>query len=133
MFSSIFKKKQENHTVTNNEVGKPEIPATVENSENNSAPSPMKLVKLNNGKEMPEAIVYLVMRNVDLLFNTRPIAFYEMVQKCRDPSHKMWGNTEAEANSLVPITPTTCDIINSAVKGDGLEMTIGFPLPNNRL
>jgi len=129
----MFKKRHDNNTATSTEAIKPDIPAPVANSGITPEPTtPIKLVKLKNGQEVPEAMVNPIMKNADLLFHTDPIAFYELVQKCRNSSYTMYKPAEERANRLVPITNGTCHIINSAVEGNGWEMSLGSPFPNNR-
>lgn len=56
---------------------------------NNEKQDSIDMVKLKNGSEVPEPVVVTTMMNIELLMEKNPIAFYELVQKCRNPKHKM--------------------------------------------
>jgi hypothetical protein len=98
----------------------------------NKAPS-FSMVKLKNGSEVAEPLVTTTMMNLELLMEKNPIAFYELVEKCRNPKHEMFGNTAEVAEGLALMNnrqchSTTRDIVLSAVHGEDLEMTLGSPI-----
>jgi hypothetical protein len=96
----------------------------------------LKMVKLKNDSEAPESAVVTTMRNLDFLMKKNPIAFYELVQKCRNPKHDMLENTNAEVEKLAlmqsgSIHEITKNIILSSVEGEGLGMTLKSPVERN--
>lgn len=91
--------------------------------------------KLKNGSEILTPIVVTTMMSLELLMTRNPAAFYELVQKCRDNTHKMFGNTESVLEELALISRPTGsvhdfvrNIVLSAVVGDDLEMQLGNPV-----
>ena len=102
------------------------------------------MYKLKNGSEYSEELFGIVWSVIKNLFENEPIVFYELVMKCRDFSHPYFGNTAEKLESIGLLSPFRAphplvkDIILSAVTGDGLEMTLAFPLaevpePSNEL
>ena len=95
----------------------------------------MKVAKLKNGSEEAEPLVCVVLSSLELLIQSDPIAFYELVMLARDSSHELFGNAADKLRPLALIengdTPTihqsTRNVIISAVEGDGLEMCIVSP------
>ncbi len=90
-------------------------------------------VILKNGSEAQESLVKTIMISLESLLNSNMIAFYELVQKCRDENHKMFGNTmttiekfNLAARGLVH--QTVKDVVLSAVKGKELQMFLGDPI-----
>src|SRR3990167_887425 len=102
----------------------------------NSAQTENKIamLKLKNGSEVAQSIVVATMMSLDALINSNPIAFYELVEKCRDSKHEMFGNTkEVVAKwALIDMNGSvhSCikDVVLSAVEGDGLDMSLGRPV-----
>jgi hypothetical protein len=96
----------------------------------------MKVIKLKNGSEEVEPIVLVTMASLHKLFQDQPIAAYELVMKCRDRTHKFWGNYQdvLEKWALVQSDGNVHDsiqnIVLSAVTGDGLYMTLSSPAIN---
>lgn len=80
-----------------------------------------------NGIEEP--LETAIKMSVELIFERHPIAFYELVQVCRDPDHKLFGNTGEilEAYSLLQegtSRPHTAvkEVVLANTKGEGLNM-----------
>lgn len=99
-------------------------------------PKQISTVKLKNGTEVIEPVLITTMINLDALMKKNPIAFYELVQKCRNPQHKMFGNTEQVAESLAliergSIHDSVRNIVLSAVEGDGLKMSLSSPVASS--
>ena len=92
------------------------------------------LVKLKNGSEGVKALVSITMMSLESLIETNPVAFYELVMKCRDVNHRFFGNTGEvlQKLSLVQTDGNVHDsirnIVSSAVDGDGVDMTLGSPV-----
>lgn len=142
MFRNLFKKQEpvihpEIKTKTNTEVKtttevkEPVTPTEVINPGNKEATPLMQPIKLNNGAEVPAILVSTTMEAAKQLLHDDTIAFYEMVEKCRDQSYTMWKDTEKKVKKYIIIHDMTCDVIKSAVRGNGLEMRLDSPLPNN--
>ena len=68
------------------------------------------------------------------LFKEKPIVAYELVMKCRDPNHKLFGRSGEVLKSLALLEAdgqphdVLRDIVLSATSGDGLQMALGSPL-----
>jgi hypothetical protein len=94
----------------------------------------LALVELKNKTTVPKSLVIVTMMSLKALLQKNPIAFYELVQKCRNSKHEMFGNTLEVATKLGLIIHDgriheyTKNIILSAVSGDGLDMSLGSPI-----
>ncbi len=94
----------------------------------------MELVELKNGQSEGEGLVRVTMMSLMDLTETNPIAFYELVMKCRDYNHRFFGNTGEllEKTGLVSsngdVHNSIRNIVLSATDGDGLKMKLGSPL-----
>ena len=55
----------------------------------------MKMCKLKNGSEEAQVLVNATMMHINDLMKSLPGALdlYELVAKCRDPGHKMFGDS----------------------------------------
>lgn len=96
----------------------------------------MNMVKLKNGSEVPESVVATTMMNLECLMSKNPIAFYELVEKCKNPKHEMFGNTKKVAEELAlmnsgSVHDITKNIVLSAVQGEELNMTLNSPVEKN--
>jgi hypothetical protein len=97
----------------------------------------MELIVLKNGAEEAEPLVKVAMLSLESLIQSSPIAFYELVMKCRDSNHQFFGNTVERLKelSLVQRDGTIHDsvrnIVLSAAEGDGLDMKLVSPVPSN--
>ena len=93
----------------------------------------MKLLKLKNGSEEPDVLVTSTMMSLRGLLGNNPIAFYELTMKCRDDSHEFFGNTEKDLQGLRlvqtdgKIHKSIRNIVQSAVTGDGLDLSLESP------
>ncbi len=94
----------------------------------------METVVLRNGAEEVRVAVKSTMDNIKDLLNTNPAAFYELVQLCRDRSHKLFGNTEKVLIDLSLVQPggsvhsSVRNVVLSAIEGDGFNMKIRSPV-----
>jgi len=101
-----------------------------EEKNKNSVP----MVKLKNGSEVPKPVVVTTMMSLEALMEKNPIAFYELVEKARNPKHPMFGNTQdvvakwALIDLSGVIHSAVRDVILSAVSGDELDMRLGNPV-----
>lgn len=94
----------------------------------------MEAARLKNGSEEPELIVQVTMDSVSRLMETDPIAFYELVMKCRRQDHELFGNTGEVLQSLAliqdaqgTVSDSIRNVVLSAVEGNGLNMTLVSP------
>lgn len=91
----------------------------------------METVKLRNGAEEAKVAVITVMMAVNGL---DPITRYELVMKCRNCDHKLFGNTREKLQQLALVGPdgrvheTIRNIVVSSAEGDGMAMTFGSPV-----
>jgi len=95
-------------------------------------------VVLKNGAKVPEAALLSAMINLRALINENPSALKELLQKCRDPKHKMLGNTQETVEKLGLIDESgsvhaiTKNVVLSAVQDDDLGMTLNSPIERQR-
>lgn len=95
--------------------------------------SELKAVVLKNGAEEVEPLVAVVMMSLRTLLRENPIAFFELVQLCKDRNHKPFGTTGTilEQTSLIQngvLHDSVRNIVLSAVEGEGLEMRLTSPV-----
>ncbi len=106
---------------------------------NETTPAPtestaMKLVTLKNGSQEAEGLVVVAMMSLRKLIQEKPIVFYELVMKARDPNHKFFGQSieDLKALSLVSVDGSMHDsirnIVLSAAEGEGLDMALTSPI-----
>lgn len=93
----------------------------------------METVILKNNTKEPKVLVSTTMITLENLVNTNPIATYELVELCKDASHKAFGNAGKilEDFSLVnngQVHESIKNIVLSAFEGDGLDMHLTFPI-----
>lgn len=93
----------------------------------------METVILKNNTEAPKVLVSTTMIALENIVNTNPIAAYELVELCKDTSHKPFGNAGKilEDFSLVnngQVRESIKNIVLSAFEGDGLDMHLTFPI-----
>jgi|688.fasta_scaffold817402_3 hypothetical protein len=93
----------------------------------------MQTVTLKNGAEEALPLVTVTMMSLRTLMEQNPIVFYELVTKCRDSNHRFFGNTGDSLKQLglvqagEHIHDSVRNIVLSAVKGDGFDMSLGSP------
>ena len=91
-------------------------------------------VTLKNGTEEVEPFVRRTMLSLRRLMESNVIALYELRERCRDPQHKLSGNTEKVLEDCGLLEPDSGvhssirRIVNLAVEGEGLEMKLVSPL-----
>jgi hypothetical protein len=96
----------------------------------------LKLVRLKNGFELPLVLVKVTMLSLGHLMQSNPIAFYELVMKCRDLKHVFWGDTGKVLKNLGLLEPWDSNtpqksiriIVLAAVEGEGLKMKLTSPI-----
>ncbi|MEO8402870.1 MAG: hypothetical protein ABI597_13945 [Gammaproteobacteria bacterium] len=95
--------------------------------------TPTTLIKLKNGAEVSEAALLSTMKALES-FEKNVLALYELLEKCRNPEHKMFGNTKKlaeDAGLLIgdKIHQDTKNIILSAVESHGsLKFSVSMPI-----
>ena len=94
----------------------------------------MNIVRLRNGAQEAEPLVRTTMMILDNLLETKPIVAYELVMKCRDKNHKLFGQSGADLQNLSLVDAnggvhdSVRNIILSAAEGDGLNMQFVSPI-----
>ncbi len=94
----------------------------------------MQTVTLINGAEEARVLVNATMRSLTGLMEWNPIAFYELVMKCRDSNHIFFGNVADVLKRLRlveasgSIHNSVRNIVLSATKGERLDMTLDSPV-----
>lgn len=93
----------------------------------------IKLVTLANGAEEALPVVATTMLSLERIIDSNPIAFYELVMKCRDQGHRFFGNTQEVLSDFALVQPegtvheSIRNVVLSAVNGEDLNMTLGSP------
>lgn len=96
------------------------------------------MVRLRNGQEEVASLVAVTMMSLDkLIEDGKVMVVYELVELCRDPNHKPWGQTGKELKSIGlasqgdsgewHVHNSIRNVVLSAAIGEGLDMTIGNP------
>jgi hypothetical protein len=99
----------------------------------------MKIVRLKNGAEEADLLVGVVMAHLYDLMDSNPVAFYELVLLCRDPNHKLFGNTPDVLRDSGFVRPdgqvhdSIRNVVLSGVTRDGLDMILGGPVEEGEL
>ena len=96
----------------------------------------MNILKLKNGSEECEPVVKVTMLSIQQLMKGLPGAIdaYELVEKCKDPSHKMFGDSEKHLIDVGlmegpgRIHDSIKNIVLSSALGEGLELRFGDPV-----
>ena len=94
----------------------------------------IKLAKLRNNTEEVEALVAGTMLTLHSLLKEQPVAFYELVMKCRDIGHSFFGNASEHLRSagLVDenggIHDSIKNIVLSAIQGEGFGLYLVNPI-----
>jgi len=92
-----------------------------------------ELVTLKNGSQEFGPFVSATMLSLERLFDRTPIIGHELVMKCRDSNHHLFGDAASLliARSLVSpdktIHESIRNIVLSAVTGEDLDMILGSP------
>lgn len=91
-------------------------------------------VRLKNGAKVPETMVNLTTLTLRQFLNKAgPVALYELNEKCKNPEHQMYGSTGIYAQEWKlmegdRVPDMTRDIILSAIKGEGLVLSVTNPV-----
>jgi hypothetical protein len=94
----------------------------------------MKVLRLRNETDEPEAMVTLMFSALQDLMNENTTLFYELVMKCREPGYQLSKVDEGALKDLafIPesgrIHDTIRNIVLSATEGEGLSLRIVSPL-----
>lgn len=94
----------------------------------------METVALRNGAEEVKSLVNVTIFLLRHLLQENPIAFYELVMRCRDRNHQIYGDIDQVLKRFKLLYPngeihgSIRNIVLSAVTGDGLEMELGSPI-----
>lgn len=94
----------------------------------------MQISKLKNGAEEMRVLVGATMLSLKSLLADDPMAFYDLVELCKDPDYTVFGDNidVLKAVALVgndgKIHGSIKNIIVSAVTGEGLDMVLGSPV-----
>jgi hypothetical protein len=93
---------------------------------------------LKTGAIVPSMMVPVTRMSLDHLLGSNPIAFYELVQLCRDNTHELFGNTRDTLRGLSLIESdglphdVVRQIVLSSVYGEGLGLWLTSPVANER-
>ena len=90
-------------------------------------------VTLRSGVKTTHPLVACVMLTLQALFNEQPIAFYELVARCRWPDHALRRGSAAvlERSGLLDrgtVPDAVREIVLAAVDGDALTLRLTSPV-----
>ena len=94
----------------------------------------MEALTLKNGTVEARVVVTSTMMNLEALLTENPIAFYELVQVCRNPEHRIFSQVQVKSLeelgllSSGKVHNSIKNVVLSAVEGNGLDMTLGNPV-----
>ncbi len=94
----------------------------------------MTTVVLKNGATEVLPLVNVTMVSLNSLLGSSPMGLYELLEKCRNKDHKIFGNLGDDLIDLALLQDngqphgSIKNIVLSAVSGEGLGMVIGNPI-----
>ena len=95
----------------------------------------MNHVKLKTGVTIPEPTAVAVFGNLKKLFSEDFLAFFELVELCRNDKHEFWDdNVKNTLASLAfiksngQIHSDTKAVVLAATEGDGMNLTLVSPV-----
>ena len=91
------------------------------------------MLKLKNGSEEEKDLIAVTMSSLENLVQTYPIVAYELVEVCRNPAHKLFGNSGNRLQELGLmqngiVHDRLKNIVLSAFEGEGLNLKLTFPV-----
>lgn len=92
-------------------------------------------ITLTGGVITSHALVACMMLTLQALFDEQPIAFYELVARCRQPEHPLLGGSVAvlEHCGLLDhgtVPDAVREVVLAAVDGDALGLRLTSPVQN---
>ena len=93
-----------------------------------------KTVRLKNGTEEGRQLVGALQLIMGGLFDEEPMAAYELVELCKDPSHVLFGNAGAELKDRRllegdgSVHGSIRNIVLNSVEGEGLDLKLVSPI-----
>jgi hypothetical protein len=97
----------------------------------------METVNLKNGSAEAKPLVAVTMLSLNSLFDkgmNGALAFYELVQKCNNPDHEIWGEAQSTLLMGLGLLDVNGDVhsliknvVLSAAQGEGLGLSLGSP------
>lgn len=94
----------------------------------------METIRLRNGAEEVKPLVVITIRTLEHVMDERPLAFYDLVMKCRDQNYQFFEDNEdyLKEQRLVDANGSIHDsirnVVLSAAKGDGMDMVLRSPV-----
>jgi hypothetical protein len=94
----------------------------------------MEKVILKNGSEEVKSLVAVTMLSLQNIANDNPIAWFELVEKCRNDKHEFFGNTRKHLEELALVQSNGSvhgsikNIVLSSSEGEGLGLTLINPI-----
>jgi hypothetical protein len=98
----------------------------------------MQTVNLKNGSTEAKPLVAATMLSLRFLLSDKErngaLAFYELVQKCNNPDHKIWSEAQSTLLMGLDLLDVNGDVhsliknvVLSAAQGEGLGLSLGSP------
>jgi hypothetical protein len=92
----------------------------------------MEMSLLKIGKSVPKPVAMTTMVALRQIAENDPLAFYELVELCKDSNHQIWGDTDKlKGLSLLQsdgrVRDDVKEVILSAAEGEGMELSLGSP------
>lgn len=94
----------------------------------------MQEVRLRNGSKVAAFLVTVTMVSLNRLLETNPIAFYELIMKCTDSNHQLFGKNGDDLKTLGLVDrdgnvhQAIRNIVLSATVCEGLELKLISPI-----
>lgn len=95
----------------------------------------VQTVRLRNGAEEVKSLVSMILFTLkDMWSKGEVTTVYELAMLCRDPEHKLFGDTGDVLKKLSLVQPdgrvhdSIRNIVLSAVEGEGLDMRLQSPI-----
>lgn len=92
----------------------------------------MESVTLKNGTEEVRSLVAAILLSLQSLIETYPIAFYDLVQLCRDPEYKTFNIEILKSWTMIQedgsIHTSIRNVVLNAVTGEGINLKLESPV-----
>ena len=97
-----------------------------------------KMVPIRNGTYEFEPLVQGIIHSLVELRHKDPLAFHDLVMKCRDNNYQLSKGTAfiaqnwAVLNINGGVIPNLRNVVTAAVEGDGMDMVITDPIQQTK-
>ena len=98
------------------------------------------LVTLKDGYKIQEAALITITNNLEDALKENQVAFYDLVEKCKDPSYRFVVNPFADSKAILrkyalldehdTVHDHIRNVVLNSIEGDGLSIELISPIKN---